>query len=497
MSRSLYARLAMRYDPDRVLLSRRNLLKSAALLAASGMLASVSRGSLAGPSAAGQPVAGSKKRVIVVGAGFGGLSCALELVARGHNVKIFEGRGRVGGRVVTLRDLTENAGVEGGGEWIGANHPTWLTLAKRFSLDLAETPEDEKLYSPLLIKGELLSAEGTEALYKEMSEVLATMNEAAKDIDPQAAWTAPGAAELDAQSVAEWLHHQPCSESCKAAINAQLTNDNGVPIAWQSYLGHLAMVKGGGLQDYWDNSEVYRCRQGNQELATRMYMDLTPDRFELGNPVTRIDRSKSGTVLVTDGRKKVHEADQVVVAVAPSVWKNIEFFPALSPVLRVQMGVASKMLSTMKKPAWKDLGLAAESLTDTDIGYTWESTGIHPAAKNSVLCAFSGGPSAEAGIRIGEAERNGQYARALDRIYKGISAEIDSMRFVGWPADRWTMAGYSFPAPGQVTTTCKALAEGVGGCVHFAGEHTSQAFAGYMEGALSSGIAAAQRIDAI
>ncbi len=24
------------------------------------------------------------------------------------------------------------------------------------------------------------------------------------------------------------------------------------------------------------------------------------------------------------------------------------------------------------------------------------------------------------------------------------------MRFVGWPVDRWTMGGYSFPAPGEV-----------------------------------------------
>ena len=46
-----------------------------------------------------------------------------------------------------------------------------------------------------------------------------------------------------------------------------MTADNGVISEWQSYLGNLAMVKGGGLEKYWTESEVYRCKGGNQQLA--------------------------------------------------------------------------------------------------------------------------------------------------------------------------------------------------------------------------------------
>ncbi len=46
-----------------------------------------------------------------------------------------------------------------------------------------------------------------------------------------------------------------------------MTADNGVVTEWQSYLGNLAMVKGGGLEKYWTESEVYRCQGGNQQLA--------------------------------------------------------------------------------------------------------------------------------------------------------------------------------------------------------------------------------------
>ncbi|MCK6475451.1 MAG: NAD(P)/FAD-dependent oxidoreductase [Phycisphaerales bacterium] len=490
MAQSLYARLALRFDPQRVVMSRRMLLKSAALLAASGVIASISRGQ---PGAA---AGGSKKKVVIIGAGFAGLACALELLSRGCEVTMLEARGRVGGRVSTIRDMTENASIEAGGEWIGANHPTWLALAERFRIDLAEGAEDESLYSPLFLRGELLNAEQTEALYEEMSTCLSSMNEDAKDIDPNAPWSAPNAAELDRKSVAEWLADQKCSDLCKVAIEAQIGNDNGVPIAWQSYLGHLSMVKGGGLQDYWDNSETYRTRQGNQELAARMYAEINPDRVMLASPATSVRMHSGGGGLVMDGRGRKFEADHVVIAVAPSVWNLIRFEPSLPPALAPQMGVASKMLVTMKSPVWKERGLSPESLSDTEIGYTWDSTGVHPSARQQVLCAFSGGPNAELGIRLGEAERNAEYVRWLNRIYKGLNEQVESMRFIGWPVDRWTRAGYSFPAPGQATTSWKALNAPVGdrGCLHFAGEHVSTGFTGYMEGALSSGIAVARRI---
>ena len=48
-----------------------------------------------------------------------------------------------------------------------------------------------------------------------------------------------------------------------------MTADNGVVTEWQSYLANLAMVKGGGLEKYWTDSEVYRCAGGNQQLATK------------------------------------------------------------------------------------------------------------------------------------------------------------------------------------------------------------------------------------
>ena len=54
--------------------------------------------------AASARAGGSKKSVIVMGAGIAGLSCAYELVRRGHQVTVLEASGRPGGHVRTLHD---------------------------------------------------------------------------------------------------------------------------------------------------------------------------------------------------------------------------------------------------------------------------------------------------------------------------------------------------------------------------------------------------------
>src|SRR5713101_1661835 len=48
--------------------------------------------------------AGTKKTVIVAGAGIAGLSCAYELMRRGHEVTVLEASGRAGGHVRTFHD---------------------------------------------------------------------------------------------------------------------------------------------------------------------------------------------------------------------------------------------------------------------------------------------------------------------------------------------------------------------------------------------------------
>jgi monoamine oxidase len=53
--------------------------------------------------------------------------------------------------------------------------------------------------------------------------------------------------------------------------------------------------------------------------------------------------------------------------------------------------------------------------------------------------------------------------------------------------------GYSFPLPGRFLHQARILRQGFGR-LHFAGEHASNGFMGFMEGGLHSGLSAARRL---
>ena len=70
-------------------------------------------------------------------------------------------------------------------------------------------------------------------------------------------------------SVGDWIANAKCKPECKHALLLMFASDNGIPAEEQSLLGFLAMVKGGGLDRYWTDTELFRCKDGNQTLAER------------------------------------------------------------------------------------------------------------------------------------------------------------------------------------------------------------------------------------
>jgi monoamine oxidase len=296
---------------------------------------------------------------------------------------------------------------------------------------------------------------------------------------------------LDRQTVGAWIASTGLSPRCRAALDAEFAADNGVDTAWQSQLGNLAQIKGGGLADYWTLSEKLRCREGNQALADRLAAALPSDAVHTRAAVRAIHATDTN-VRVTCADGTVVEGDEVILAVPPSVWTRIAFDPPLPAELRPQMGTNVKYLATVKSRFWTRAGLAADSLSDGPIGLTWEAT-ANRSSRAIVLTSFSGGAAAVEARSWAPAERANRYLRTLEIAYRDAGREFVRGRFMDWPNDPWTMASYAFPAPGQVTTLGPMLRAGIGR-LHFAGEHTNYAFIGYMEGALGSGIAVATRI---
>ena len=92
MRRDLIARLAWEAGARPTTLSRREMLLASLATGASLMLANRPKAALG----KGAP------RVVIIGAGLGGLSCGYQLVRAGARVTVVEARPWVGGRVHSL-----------------------------------------------------------------------------------------------------------------------------------------------------------------------------------------------------------------------------------------------------------------------------------------------------------------------------------------------------------------------------------------------------------
>jgi monoamine oxidase len=447
---------------------------------------------LSHPGALAQPVRPSGKSVVVIGAGFAGLTAAYELLSAGYDVRAIEARDRVGGRVLTFENFVAGRFVEGGGELIGRNHPTWLAYASKFGLqflDVNDSDED----APIVIGGKRLSEKAAARLWEEMDEASQLIDREAAAVVEDEPWKTPNAHALDKRTVAGWLKNIHASSLAKKGLAAQFVADNGVALDKQSYLGQLTLVKGGGLEKYWTETEAFHCKGGNQQLAQKLASAIGSERINMRLPARSVT-IKNDKVIVgcDDGRE--FAADDVIVTVPPTVWGRIKFEPALPPGLTPQMGSNVKYLASLKNQFWKNAKLSPNSLSDGNIQFTWDGTEGQDDKGPAVMVAFSGGPGSDAMRAIPAEKRDAVYRVTLTKRYSGFDSAFVESRFMDWPAADWTLCGYSFPAPGQVTTVGPLLREGVEDKIHFAGEHTCYKFVGYMEGALNSGVSIARRL---
>jgi monoamine oxidase len=372
----------------------------------------------------------------VVGAGFAGLAAADTLAARGHEVTVFEARDRVGGRVHS-KTLDNGATIELGAEFILPGHEVLRATAERLRLPLYEkgTLYGDREPRPPVRREELL-------------EAIARLR---------------GVREGTVASALEGLRLPPAVQD---ALTARVEISTAYPASDQA--ASVLADSGTAFGDF----SSHGIAGGNQRLATELARDL---RVNVNAAVKRVRWTEHGV--------RVHDADfdACVIAVPASVMDAIEFDPPLPERNQraldgVRYGDAAKLFLRLSKPARPSATLAVPHRF-------WAYTQLAPdGSPLPVLAAFAG---TGAGV-------DALTAQAVRELRPDLTFGDDEPVRSTWHDDPWARAGYSARSVASPLQD-EALAEPVGPLA-FAGEHTAGEWHALMEGALRSGLRAADDV---
>ena len=143
-----------------------------------------------------------------MGAGFAGLSAALDLTARGIDCIVLEARDRVGGRVLN-HDIGDGKVVEVGGQWVGPTQHALLGMASR--MGVATYPTHIEGENVIEYRGSVSRYTGTiprinPAVLLQVEWARRRMNAMASQVPLDAPWSARQARKWDSVTFGEWMN---------------------------------------------------------------------------------------------------------------------------------------------------------------------------------------------------------------------------------------------------------------------------------------------------
>jgi monoamine oxidase len=436
--------------------------------------------------------------VIVVGAGASGLKAARELVEAGRDVIVLEAHERVGGRLKPA----ELAGrkIDLGGQWVGIRHSVLLAEAARLGIPTYKQYDSGNTILQLLGKVTLakngIPKIGFLALL-ELARLQRRWDRDMKSVPADAPWTAPEANAWDAMTLESWIVQNLRTKAAREFARLVPRGAWAVEARQISYLWFMdALRSGDGLAHLMavkDGVLDSKFLGGMHQIAARLAAELG-ERLVLSAPVQKIVQDDSEVRVVTP--KGEFTARHLIVAVPPGPTQRIQFEPHLPAARdalhqRMAMGNIIKVNVAYEKPFWRDKGFSGQIATDDDLlGIVMEDS---PPDMTPVLICFIEGRHALAMSATPADERKQRVIASLVRFFGPKAADYIGYHDNDWSLDAYTHGYVGHMGPGTMTRVGHALREPVGR-IHWASTETATEWAGYIEGALRSGIRAAREV---
>ena len=480
-------------------IGRRALLK---LMAAAA-------GSAALPLAACRKGASGNGEVAIVGGGIAGLMALRTLTAAGVPARLYEARQRIGGRIHTRTDFPLTGWVEMGGQLVNSDHADMIALAETFSLPLIDTRAlggvDQAVLDRRLIR--------ESALADALGPIAAQIAEDSERLD--ADWEA-AAPELDHESAAAYLDRHGnliADVTARRLIEQTVRTEYGAEPGEASALQlifNLPTVDGDAYEALGTSDERYIVTGGSQRIVDAL-AGAHADRIERGRRLTAlVPTGDDGATLRFASGEDV-PAHRVILAIPPALLGEIDHGGLLSAewqafAAEVRLGANEKLNAVYNSKPWTETAMGIDGATwdlseNAAFSEVWECTGGQNAPQG-VLSWYFGGKQVDGQRQEG--------ARAALETAVGSSmgdlagAAHPYVARTAWGADPFTRGAYVNFKPGQLTKfggllwveedDGSASQAARSGPLLFAGEHLSDAWPGFMNGAAQTGRLAAETI---
>lgn len=505
-------------------LTRRDFLKATG--------ATIGAAAFAGPVsalAAATKSAGTQGRIAIVGGGIAGLNAALTLQDAGITSTVYEASNRVGGRMHSdTTSWLNGQTTERCGELIDTKHKTILSLASRFKLNVVD-----------LAAAEPVQSTDTDFFFGRYY----TQAQANADFNP--VWNAVkrdlGSApfptlynqfnqagfDLDHLSLFDWIetrvpggHASNMGQLLDVAYNIEYGNVTSE----QSSLNLVYLLgfqpQPGNFRIFGSSDERYHIAGGNEQLPQAIAAALAPGTVQLNTALTGIVHSgdNSYTLSFSGPSGKFNQTfDRVIMAIPFSILRNIltsdaayraAGFTSLKQTAITQLGYGKNCkLQLQFNSRWWTSGPwgIGNGNTYSDTGYqnTWEATRAQAGA-SGILVDYTGGGVPLASFK-GQPTAADAHNAALtflsqiEPVFPGITAQWNGRATLDVPlTNPFLLGSYSYWKVGQYTLFSgyegARQPDPMTGKCHFAGEHCSTNFQGFMEGGAEEGARAANEI---
>ncbi|SFV14984.1 flavin monoamine oxidase family protein [Pseudoduganella namucuonensis] len=468
---------------------RRRFLKAGGLAVAGAGLAS--RKATAGEAAldaarSAQVPDGAEYDVIVIGAGFAGLTAARDLSLRGARTLLLEARNRIGGRTFSTRYAGHK--IELGGTWIHWSQGYVWSEVNRYGLGIVESPGASPDDLALLSDGRLRKLK-PEAAFPRLSEAMGRYC----DVDGKGGSTIfPRAQDplfsnafmrFDRLSLQDRLDQLRLKDDTRAMVGSMLAiNCHNDPRQG----GFVDMLKWWSLGDFemgrlFDKLSRYKIAEGTGALASAMLGDAKADLL-LSTPVSSVGRG-GGMAVVTTTEGKSFKARAVVCAVPMNVLDAIAFSPDIANAKRAasragHTGNGGKFYAHIKQKVGNWMGM---SPFPNPITMAWTE---RQRDDGTLLVCFS---------PPGKLDQNDE--EAVQAALRGLlpGAEVLATMGYQWGADPYSKGTWCWYRPNQLSHSFAELRR-IEGNVFFASADSAKGWRGFIDGAIESGAETAHEV---